>query len=168
MVFFWGANKVIYIVLAQCLTHSEHTRNVSGYGVDGGGRSGATQAWLTTSEITTGKKVSRITPIAAVQGSGNQNKKAGPANYISKHKKLEIEHWNDAAKNEFTFNDLVCQKKKTSLKGDRKMIFASVLPCGSHVSSPIQRIWVCIQNASCKRVWKMLLNFQPFKCRKIN
>lgn len=98
-------------VLAQCLTHSEDTRNVSGYGVDGGGRSGATQACLTTSEITTGKRGSRLTPIAAVQGSGNQKKKAAPVNYLSKPKKLEIEHWNDAANNEFTFNDLVCQQK---------------------------------------------------------
>lgn len=62
------------------------------------------------------KKGSRLTPIAAVQGSGNQNKKAAPANYLSKPKKLEIEHWNDAANNKFTFNDLVCQQKN-SLKG---------------------------------------------------
>lgn len=41
----------------------------------------------------------RRTLIAAVQGSGSQNRKAVPANYLSKPKNLEIEHWHDAAKN---------------------------------------------------------------------
>lgn len=82
MKLFWGLNKMIYgNHLAQCLTHSEHSRNVSDYGVDGGGGGGGrsgpdSPGGATTSEITTRKRGSKHPPRAAVQASGSQNKKA--------------------------------------------------------------------------------------------
>lgn len=154
-------------MLAQCLRHSEHTRNVSSFGVNGGryegGRSRAIQAWSTTYEITTRKRGSRHTSVAATQGSGNellpttsQCRRSGRLNTGMMLLKMSLPL-------------IILLVSKKQLKGAGKVIFASALPSGSHVSTSNQRSLTCIKNASCKRVWKMLLlNLQPFKYRKMN
>lgn len=98
---------------AECLTHSEHSRNVSSYVVDGrGGRSGRSgpsrpdSRRATASEITPGKKTSRHTAIAVARaqearikmGSSYGSLSANCPNCLSKAKKLEIEPWNHTAK----------------------------------------------------------------------